>query len=61
MKPFATKKYKGWNISYWMKPVPSRMHDWEATHQDYDPPDDRHITARSLKEIQTEIDEWEKQ
>lgn len=29
-------KYRGWSISYSMKPIPIRGFDWEATHPDYD-------------------------
>ena len=50
--------YKGWNISYWPKPIPTRAYDWEATHQDYDPPDDRHIARGSVREIKDDIDAW---
>ena len=23
--------------SFWAKPIPTRDHDWQATHEDYDP------------------------
>ncbi len=36
MKTSRDKTYMGWKISYWMKPIPFRGHDWEAVHEDYD-------------------------
>ena len=38
-------------LKYDPKPIPDRNHDWEVTHKDYDPPDDRHFTGASLEEV----------
>ena len=27
---------EGWKITYWMKPIPDRNHDYEFAHDDYD-------------------------
>ena len=51
--------YKGWNIFHSPKPIPTRQHDWEAVHQDYDGPEDgRCLTGKSAKDMAEQIDEW---
>lgn len=51
--------YKNWVITYNLKPIPDRSHDYDFTHKDYDGPgDNRASTARSMEEAKFEIDNW---
>lgn len=59
-------KYKGCSISFDMKPIADRSHDYDWTHEDYDGPQDNDDlkyyptlcgTAESLKECYSQIDE----
>lgn len=52
--------YKDWEIAYNPKPISDRRHDWDATHKDYDGPEDgRYITGRSVEDLIEQIDEFE--
>ncbi len=50
-------KYRGYNITYYRPPVPSRIHDFQYSHEDYDgPPDNRCGSAASFEEVKEKID-----
>jgi hypothetical protein len=52
-------KYGDWKISHNPKPIPSRAHDWDFVHDDYDGApdsnDNRCGSARDVKECVREI------
>lgn len=58
--------YKGWTISYDLKPIPSRAFDWEATSPNYDCDysdetgfercSGAHVTAATYEELLMEIE-----
>lgn len=54
------EKYRRYEISYWAKPVPTRVWDWDFSHEDYDGAPDsgdhRVGAARSLAEAKEQID-----
>ena len=50
--------WEDYKITYDPKPIPNRNHDWEATHNDYDPPDARHFTGRSLEDVWAQVIEY---
>lgn len=59
MEDRSSYTYRGWNVSFDPPPIPYRGADWQATHPDYDGPEDnRQVMAGSRKAIQIEIDEW---
>lgn len=50
--------YRGYIINYDPPPIPSRKHDWQFAHKDYNGPrDNRCGTAPSLEAAKTEIDQ----
>ena len=55
------EKYRGYHISHWAKPVPTRAWDYDFSHEDYDGAPDsgdhRCGAARSLAEAKEQIDE----
>ena len=55
------EKYRGYTISYWAKPVPTRAWDYDFSHEDYDGApdsgDNRCGNARSLEQAKEFIDE----
>jgi len=51
--------YKGWTITYNPKPIPDRLNDYDATHDEYcGPPDDRCFTAKSFADARSQIEEY---
>lgn len=62
-------RYRGYTISYNPKPIPTRAHDYDFVHDDYDgaplehadgpPGDDRAGSAASVAACKREIDELE--
>lgn len=57
-------EYRGYTIRHNPPPIPTRKHDWEFVHVDYDGPEDSRIgTASSVDAAKEEIDEqildWE--
>jgi len=53
-------KYRNWTITYDPPPIPVRLHDYCAVHDDYDGPEDgRCLTAMSIEEAKQLIDELE--
>jgi hypothetical protein len=51
-------EYKGWTISVDVKPIPSRSHDFDFVHPDYDGPGDpRCGSAASFRDCMIRIDE----
>lgn len=40
--------YGPWRIRFEYPPIPDRRFDWEFTHEDYEPGDNRHGYAKSL-------------
>jgi hypothetical protein len=51
-------KYRGYVIVNDPPPIPSRDHDWQFAHEDYDGPEDNRCgTAPSLEAAKAEIDE----
>ena len=60
MKNGDREYYKMWEITYICPPIPVRNHDYQATHFDYDGPEDgRCFTGPSVESLKAEIDEWE--
>jgi hypothetical protein len=49
--------YRGYIISYWMKPIPTRGNDWDWRHEDFDLDDNRYGTSASLEDAKADIDE----
>lgn len=54
----AELEYKGWEISYNPKPIGTRDHDWDATHDDYDGDNGMYLTAGSVHDCHRLIDEF---
>ena len=60
-------RYKGWEISVDMPPIPIRDYDWTATHPQYDVDCDQDgfhdngmkVHAATYKELLAEIDAFE--
>lgn len=57
-------EYKDFYITYWMKPIPMRDHDYEFAHDSYDGAEDAHDnrygSGSSLEDCKRQIDEyWE--
>lgn len=52
-------RYRDCSIHYWAKPIPTRAHDWEWSHDNYDGPGDgrRCGTAPSIEQCKADIDE----
>jgi hypothetical protein len=52
--------YRGYNITYWPKPIPSRAHDYDFVHQDYDGPGDNRVgSCGSIRDCILEIEQIE--
>ena len=55
------EKYRGYEIDYWMKPIPIRCMDFGFAHEDFDGAEDsgdnRYGYAGSLEEAREMIDE----
>jgi len=52
--------HRGYRIEYNPKPIPTRAHDWDWTHEDYDGPgDSRCGTSPSIEAAKVAIDECE--
>ena len=48
--------WEDYKITYWQKPIPLRYHDWEATHKDYDGPEDHRVfTSGNLADLAAQI------
>jgi len=51
--------YRGFNVDYLPKPIPSRKMDYDWTHESYDGPEDYRLgCAASVKECMEAIDEY---
>jgi len=50
--------WEDYKITYDMKPMTNRNHDWEALHKDYDPPDARSFTGRNGLDLIEQINEY---
>lgn len=59
--------YRGWDIGYECKPIPSRVFDWTATSPDFDADCDQdgfficsgaQVNAATREELIEEIDRW---
>ena len=54
-------EYRGYQITYWAKPVPTRAWDYDFSHEDYDGAPDsgdaRCGAARTMEEAKELIDE----
>jgi len=54
--------FDDWNLSYDMKPIPSRAHDWELVHKDYDGAPDsgdhRAFTGPSIDDVYQQAIEY---
>ena len=56
----AKTTYRDYHIEYQPKPIPTRKHDWNWTHEDYDGPGDpRCGTAASEAAAKIAVDEME--
>ena len=54
------EKHGEWWVEYNPKPIPSRKHDYDFWHEDYDGPGDTRCgTASSVEECKAEIAEIE--
>jgi hypothetical protein len=52
------ESYRGYRITYWMKPIPFRGCDFDFAHVDYDGPEDNRCgNAASITEAREAIDE----
>lgn len=53
-------QYRGYHITYWMKPIPDRSCDWDWTHDDFDGADDANDNrcghSRTLDDAMADID-----
>jgi|GEM_PF-6347600 len=49
-------RYRGYDITFWAKPIPDRRFDYDFVHRDYDEGDRRHGSAASVEEAKSEID-----
>jgi hypothetical protein len=50
--------YRGFRIEGIFPPIPTRAHDYEYAHLDYDGPEDsRHGTCESVEACKADIDE----
>jgi len=53
-------RYRDYVIEWNPKPIPTRKHDWDFVHDDYDGPGDRRCgTAASIVAAKVEIDNLE--
>jgi hypothetical protein len=54
--------YKGWDIRYNSKPIPTNIYDYDVLHEDYDGSsdsnDNRFFTTESIESAKLLIDEW---
>ena len=59
--------YNDWTITYAPPPIPTRSHDWQGVHKDYDgapihsfgpPADNRFFTGPSRADIIEQIEEY---
>jgi len=57
-KTFKTvETHRGYNITYWQKPIPDRNQDYDWCHADYDGPgDNRCGSAASVQDCKDAID-----
>ena len=53
------EQYRGYNIFYDPPPIPTRAHDYQFWHEDWDLDDTRHGTAPTLSDAKQLIDEIE--
>jgi len=53
------ENYEEWTTKFDAKPIPIRAFDWEITHNDYDPPDERHFTGPTLLSVWQQATEYE--
>lgn len=55
------EQYRGYNITYWAKPVPTRAWDYDFAHEDYDGAPDsgdhRCGNGASVEDCKEQIDE----
>ncbi len=57
--PGQRNEHRGWSIHYDPPPIAWRGADWQATHPDFDGPDDnRYVQSDSLNGVMAEIDAW---
>jgi len=51
--------YRGWRVWFAYPPIPFRGADWQATHPDFDGPEDnRFVQGNSRIDVEVAIDEW---
>lgn len=51
-------EYRNWEIDYLPPPIPTRAHDWQAVHDNYDGDGNMLIvTGPSLEDCKEQIDE----
>ena len=54
--------FEDWEITFWMKPIPDRRHDFEAVHVDYDGAidslDRRAFTGPNIESLINQINEY---
>jgi hypothetical protein len=49
--------YKNYHITYNPKPIPTKNHDWDFVHDEYNGPgDNRHGSVASVDDAMKEID-----